>query len=410
MSNISTWTERPLASEPIEDDEPAPKAVSSFKSFLMAGFECSSHRRFDGERVDMVAATRHDLFASADYGRLTELGIRTSREGLRWHLIETSPGKYDFASVSAQLDAAEKAGAQVIWDLFHYGYPDGLDIFAPDFPDHFANFAAAFAQFHVARTGRAPWVVPVNEISFFSWIAGEEGRFYPYGSDRADELKMQLVRTALAAREAIHDVSSRARFLSSEPAVYVKARPEEPWNAETAENYRLAQYQSFDMLTGRLTPELGGRAEYLDVIGVNYYPHNQWYYPDREMIPLGADDYRPFHLILAEIYGRYRKPIIVSETGTEGTERVPWYRYVRAECEAAIAMGVDLQGICLYPVLDHPGWEDERHCPNGLWGYPDAEGNRRVYEPLLTEIQSTVVPARQATVSTSPLDRVVGRP
>jgi len=396
--NELPWSEAAAVAAPKENDA---MAASPFQSFLMAGFECSSHRRFDDKRVDMVAATRHDEFALRDYARLCEWGIRTSRDGLRWHLIESSPRTYDFTSVAAQLDAAQSVGVQVIWDLFHYGYPDGLDIFARDFPDRFADFAAAFGQFHLSQTGRAPSVVPVNEISFFSWIAGEKGRFYPHSAGRADELKIQLVRAALAARSAIHDVCPGARFVLSEPAVYVKARPEDAYNAEGAEHYRLSQYQTLDMLTGRLAPELGGRADYIDVIGVNYYPHNQWYYPDREMIPLGADDYRPFHLILAEIYERYRIPIIVSETGAEGMERVPWYRYIRAECETAITMGVDLQGICLYPILNHPGWDDERHCPNGLWGFSDDSGNRPVYEPLLTEIQSAAILGRQPATSPS---------
>jgi len=390
--NELPWSDAPAVAAPKENEA---MAAVPFQSYLMAGFECSSHRRFDGKRIDMVAATRHDVFALRDYARLSELGIQTSRDGLRWHLIESSPRRYDFTSVASQLDAARSAGVQVIWDLFHYGYPDGLNIFAPDFPDRFADFAAGFSRFHLSQTGRAPWVVPVNEISFFSWIAGDEGRFYPHARGRADELKIQLVRAALAARAAILDVCPGARFVSSEPAVYVKSRPEDGDNAEGAEHYRLSQYQTLDMLTGRLAPELGGRADHIDVIGVNYYPHNQWYYPDREMIPLGADDYRPFHLILAEIYERYRIPIIVSETGAEGMERVPWYRYIRAECETAITMGVDLQGICLYPILNHPGWDDDRHCPNGLWGFSDDSGNRPVYEPLLTEIQSAATPARQ---------------
>ena len=27
-----------------------------------------------------------------------------------------------------------------------------------------------------------------------------------------------------------------------------------------------------------LWPELGGQEKYLDIIGVNFYPHNQWFY------------------------------------------------------------------------------------------------------------------------------------
>src|SRR5436309_3198839 len=104
-----------------------------FTSRLIGGFECSSHRRRDGRRLDMIAATRHEEFALDDYRRLADRGIKTARDGLRWHLIESTPGKYNFASVERQMDAAEKTGVRVIWDLFHYGYPEFIDIFRVDF-------------------------------------------------------------------------------------------------------------------------------------------------------------------------------------------------------------------------------------------------------------------------------------
>lgn len=356
----------------------------------MGGFECSSHRRADGRRLDLIASTRHEEFAARDYRRLSGIGVETARDGIRWHLIERSPGKYDFSSVTSQLSAAENAGVRLIWDIFHYGYPDGIDIFSAEFPERFASFAAAFAEFHLSESGRAPLVVPVNEISFFSWIAGDIGRFFPYALDRGDELKRQLVRASLAATDAIKSVAPAARFMSSEPAVYVTARPEEPWNAEAAEAYRMSQYQALDMLSGRLAPELAGSPEYLDIIGINYYPHNQWFYPDREMIERGDAIYRPLREILSEINDRYKRPMIISETGTEAEERTGWLRYVANECSIAQSEGVDLQGICLYPIVDHPGWEDDRHCPNGLWGYADDDGNREIYEPLGSVLNACV--------------------
>ena len=87
-----------------------------FKSFLMGGFECSTHRIRSGRRLDMIAATRHDQFAEKDYTRLLNLGMGTARDGLRWHLIETEPYKYDLSSLEAQARAAalasELAGTQ----------------------------------------------------------------------------------------------------------------------------------------------------------------------------------------------------------------------------------------------------------------------------------------------------------
>src|SRR5919206_4188287 len=115
----------------------------NFDSFLQAGFECSSHRRKDGVRLDLIRATGHDKHVVGDYRILKELGFRTIRDGLRWHLIGKTPGRYDWSSWLPMLEAAEEVGLQVIWDLFHYGSPDCVDQGAPDFPERFTEFALA---------------------------------------------------------------------------------------------------------------------------------------------------------------------------------------------------------------------------------------------------------------------------
>src|SRR5882757_4047485 len=95
-----------------------------FHSFLMGGFECSTHRIRKGKRLDMIAATRHDEFAKADYERMIAANIRVARDGLRWHLIENEPFQFHFSSLQNQVKAARETGIQIIWDVFHYGYPD----------------------------------------------------------------------------------------------------------------------------------------------------------------------------------------------------------------------------------------------------------------------------------------------
>ena len=47
-----------------------------------------------------------------DYAQCRELGFRTLRDGLRWHLIEKAPGKYDWSSWLPMLEAAEEAGGE----------------------------------------------------------------------------------------------------------------------------------------------------------------------------------------------------------------------------------------------------------------------------------------------------------
>lgn len=336
----------------------------------------------------MLGATRHDRFAASDYRLLEGYGIAVARDGLRWHLIEPRPGRYNWASFLPMLRAARETGTRVIWDLFHYGYPDWVDLFSAEFVERFAGFAGAFARLAREEGEEELWVSPVNEISFFSWAAGEEAVLNPFARGRGMELKRQLVRASVAAIEAIRRELPGTRFFQADPLINViphRSRPEDELAAEAA---RLAQYDAWDMLCGRLEPELGGRTEFLDVIGVNYYIHNQWRYPGGHgsMIPPSDPRYRHVRWMLAEVYERYGRPLFIAETGIEDESRPAWLRYITNEAAAAIAQGVPVEGICLYPIVNHPGWEDGRHCYNGLFDYPDENGSREVYLPLATEL------------------------
>jgi beta-glucosidase/6-phospho-beta-glucosidase/beta-galactosidase len=359
-----------------------------FRSFLMGGFECSSHKMQNDRRLDLISATRHEEFAAADYRRLIDLGMATARDGLRWHLIENRPHSFDFSSLDGQLAAMSETGIQVIWDLFHYGFPDDVDVFSPDFPKRFAAFAAAAAEHLLPATTGPLLICPVNEISFFSWIAGERGYFYPFARKRGNEVKRQLVRAAIAAIDAVRSVTPAARFVHTEPAINVVGPKDNSRSRRAAAAYNDSQFHALDMLGGRREPDLGGGDQYLDVIGLNYYFHNQWRYPNRRKIPLGHSDYKPFREMLRSYFERYRKPLLIAETGIEDDERPNWLRYVSQEVAAAISIGIPVKGICLYPIVNHPGWSDDRHCHNGLWDYVNDANEREVYQPLADEVRS----------------------
>jgi beta-glucosidase/6-phospho-beta-glucosidase/beta-galactosidase len=353
----------------------------------MGGFECSTHRDSRGRRLDLIASTRHDEFAEADYSRLIDLNIKTCRDGLRWHLIEPEPFRYDFSSLEKQIAAAHRTGIEIVWDYFHYGYPDDIDIFSPHFIERFESFCRAATVFLKSDLKGQLFVCPVNEISFFSWIAGQVGNFYPCVKHRGGKLKRQLVRAALAGIQAVKSVDPSARILITDPAIHVVPQTDKPSARRAAELYRRSQFEAFDMLSGRREPELGGTPDAVDIIGLNYYFHNQWHHPSRRKIPLGHEVYRPLADILHEFHDRYDKPLVIAETGIEDDERPTWFRYVCEQTALARANRVDVNGVCLYPIVNHPGWDDDRHCHNGLWDYPDDEGGREIYEPLASEIE-----------------------
>lgn len=366
-------------------DAAAAAPPTLFRSFLQGGFECSSHRLQSGRRLDVIAASGHDVHAEADYRQLARLGLCTVRDGLRWHLVEATPGHYDFSSFRPMLRAAETAGSQVIWDLLHYGWPDDIDIWSPAFVDRFASFARAAAAVVQAESDAVPFWCPVNEISFFAWAGGDARYLNPFAAGRGFELKVQLARASIAAMHALRDVDPRARFVHCEPLIAIHHDPGTGRPRAEAEGWHQAQFQANELLMGRIWPQIGGEARLLDIVGVNYYSNNQWIHAGPP-IDIGHPLYRPLSDLLFECYARYHRPILIAETGAEGPRRADWFRYVASEVDRARQRGVDVQGLCLYPVADHPGWDDDRLCPNGLLGHQVVMGSRPLHAPLLAAL------------------------
>lgn len=360
-----------------------------FNSFVMAGYECSTQRRNDGRRLDLACSTGHALWVAEDYRQLAARRIHSMRDGLRWHLIETRAGRYDWTSFLPMLRAARECNLQVVWDLCHYGYPDNIDIWKPEFVERFAKFSSAVARLIREEGVDFPFYSPLNEISFWSWAGGAVGYFNPSAQGRGLELKHQLVRASIAAIDAIREQAPRARFVQCEPLINVLSGSHRIDQINAAEDYRQSQFDAWDLLTGRQWPGLGGQESNLDIIGVNYYPHNQWFL-NGPKISRDAREYRPLAGMLNEVYQRYKRPMFISETGAEGDDRISWLAYVSAQVELAMRRGIPIEGICWYPILDYPGWDNDRYCPAGLFGYADGEGQRAPFHKLDMAMQQLI--------------------
>jgi len=357
----------------------------TFASFFQAGFECSSHRRRDGVRLDLIRATSHDRHLESDYRQCLDLGLRTLRDGLRWHLIEMSSGSYDWSTWMPALEAAERLGLQVIWDLFHYGSPDHIDQAAADFPQRFTDFAIAALDVQQSVSDRPPVVCPVNEINFLAW-AVDEGYFPGLGADRRGWFKHHLLRTAITAARAIRERWPETTIVWAEPLIHIAPHDRRRRSVRAAEQNLQGMYEAYDWITGLAKPELGGDPSLVDVIGWNFYPHNQWYYKG-PTIPMGHHEFRPLADMLVEMAERYGKPLFLSETGAEGSGRPAWLHYVCDEVRDAQRRGARIEGICIYPVTAYPGWDNSRHCDVGLFSTIGSDGKRKIYEPLREELQ-----------------------
>jgi hypothetical protein len=84
---------------------------------------------------------------------------------------------------------------------------------------------------------------------------------------------------------------------------------------------------------------------------------------------------------------RYGRPLLITETGVEGANGPGWLRYVAGEVRAARRTGIPVEGSCLYPIMDYPGWDNLRHCRCGLIRVEEDWGARTVDVDLLYQLQ-----------------------
>ena len=364
--------------------ESIPAAHHLFRSFWMGGFEGADHLNSQGIPLDPARSTRHARFADADYASLARIGIRTVRESLGWRLTETSTG-FDFTRLRALAAAARRNGVQILWTLHHYGVPPGVDYRNDGFVDRFVRYAVAAATDIRRVTEEAPVYTLINELNFVAWAVAQTGLLHPYCGKANDlvggyHIKRRLVRATLRAIDAILQIDPRARFMHVEPVVHVDAPHDKPELATEAAELRAYQWQSWDMLAGRLAPELGGYPAALGILGVNHYHSSQWEVASERRLLWHRRDPRrmPLSALLAEVHERYGRPIVVTETGHVGCGRSTWLDEMAAEVFRIRRRGIPVRGFCLYPLIDRPDWENVAQWhSSGLWEMPPDSFGRR---------------------------------
>ncbi len=365
-----------------------------FPTFFLSGFECSTFLWKEGRRRDLVKETQHREHALEDYRILKELGIAVAREGIPWPMVERQD-EYDFSSIDPLIVAMRETKVTPIWDLCHYGYPDNLDPFTDAFVERFARYCRAAAEYVSQRLPGPYYFTPINEITFFSFCGGEWGWVAPYRKSRADreQLRLALCKAAIAGVKAIRSVLPDARMIHVDPLVEVVAPADRPDLADEAAHETFVDtFLAWDILYGKEHPEFGGAPEILDIVGANNYSFGQMEYreqgPHKALEP-GHPAIEPLCVLLQRIWKRYQRPMVIGETSGMGKGRPEWLRDVMEESLAAVNMGMDLHGICLFPAVDMPDWHTGEWLHNGICDLVEDEGKltRVPHQPYVDELR-----------------------
>ena len=145
-----------------------------FASFWMAGYECCDMINRHGDRVDLLRLTGHLEKLEEDYRLLDDFEIKSIREGIRWSVVESSPGVYDWREVSLVIQTAVETGKQILFDLCHFGFPSDLTPLHPHLTGRFVALCRSFVAMYRSIQPHGPLIVtPVNEVNFMAWLGGE---------------------------------------------------------------------------------------------------------------------------------------------------------------------------------------------------------------------------------------------
>lgn len=311
-----------------------------------------------------------------------ELGARALRWGVPWYCVEPRPGKFDWRWTDEVLPyMVEELGIAPIIDLMHYGCPLWMSrpFIDKEYVGAVSAYAAAFARRYV---GLVRWYTPLNEPLVNALNCGKRGLWPPYlrGDSGYIRVMLQLVKGIVATVEAIREVDPRAMMVHVEATGLSHAIRRDLEALALEEQHR--GYLSYDLLTGRVTPDhpllpwllrngvapddllgFAKRPLKLDVVGMNFYP--QWstrhlYIDKRGRLAFRQvpDDAAGFTALIKDYYERYQAPIMITETSAFGADelRLEWLKTSVDAVKSLRGQGVPVIGYTWFPLFTMIDW------------------------------------------------------
>ena len=321
---------------------------------------------------DVMETTQHTQRWREDLMLLHSCNVRQLRYPLRWHRIEPEPGRFDWSRSDEVLGFMRDIGVEPIIDLLHHtSYPLWLgDLGSPGFEPAFLRFVEAVGK-------RYPWLpayTVCNEPFTTLLLCGQLAVWPPHGRGLPD-----FVRLATNVMPAVNRASLALKDMLDNPKhVHAEVCERHTWSSSAGEEFAYMtndrRFLMTDLLVGHevdpgrpfVQDLLAAGGEDLlmvepgtvDVLGLDYYVHNQWEWSAEgkgTTVPLSP---MPLSELIIEYWDRYKLPCILGETNIRGyaSDRASWLKYTLEECERAQGRGVALQGYCWFPFIDSADW------------------------------------------------------
>ncbi|MBI3791423.1 MAG: hypothetical protein HY275_11175 [Gemmatimonadetes bacterium] len=179
----------------------------------------------NGERADQLDRSGHYARWEDDFAIAHRIGLDALFYGPAYYRAHVSPGHYDWDTCAEPMERLRLLGITPIADLAHAGVPAWMSgVGDPAFPEHFADYARAFAR-------RFPWVThfaPVRALVDVAQQSAFDGRWNE--ARTGDAAFLRTVTTMARAHElavaAIVAERPDATIVMSAPAVHAHAAGE----------------------------------------------------------------------------------------------------------------------------------------------------------------------------------------
>ncbi|GAC1381587.1 MAG: family 1 glycosylhydrolase [Ginsengibacter sp.] len=332
------------------------------------------------KRVDEMEKCGHYEKWETDFQLVKDMGISFLRYGPPLYKTHTGPGQYDWAFTDMTFKRLKELGITPIVDLCHFGVPDWIGSFQnPDFPQYFAEYAAAFAK----RFPELQFYTPVNEIFITATFSAQYGWWNErLASDKAfvNALKNCCKANLMAMREILK-VQPEATFIQSESSEYF--HPMKP-EAEKAANFlNEKRFLSLDLTYGY--PMGASMYEYLLDNGMtrdeyHWFADNQvsarcvmgndYYITNEHLVrPDGstesAGEVFGYYVITHQYFSRYKLPLMHTETNLREPDSLQWFYKQWANVHRLKRDGVPILGFTWYSLTDQMDWDTALREDNG---------------------------------------------
>ncbi len=323
-------------------------------------------------RVDEMEKTGHYQRFREDFALLGDMGIEFLRYGPPYYKTHTGPGRYDWSFTDEAFNELRALSITPIVDLCHFGVPDWVESFQnPDWPQHFAEYARAFAK-------RFPYIqfyTPVNEIYVAATFSAQYGWWNEcLSSDLAFVTALKhLCKANVLAMQAILDVQPDATFIQSESSEYFHANS--PKSRATADFLNQKRFLSLDLSYGHpvdvtmykyllangMTDEEyqwfdQARIKARCIMGNDYYITNEHLVLDDGSTRASGEIFG-YYIITRQYYDRYHLPVMHTETNLSEPGSVQWLWKEWANIYRFKQDLFPIVGFTWFSLLDQVDWD-----------------------------------------------------